>query len=155
MTTTTISNGQALQTPQDETGNVFLLTGNSTVVSAGADLIFGSNTPTDTSTIFDTGIAAIPGGYQGDTVVLGASSATVLVGGIGSTIYGGSGHANLFFDAQATVVTGKGDMTVVGNQTGAGFIWGGGELSAAHNAAGTLVTTGLGAHIELCAAAPV
>lgn len=153
----TIADGQTIQTPQDETGNIFLLTGNSTVVSAGADLIFGSNTPGTTSTIYALGIAADPTGYGNDTVVLGQGNATVLMGGSGkAVVFGGSGHLDLFMGlVPGQLVTGTGDINVIGDQSGAGISYTGGVHDVQSFNGGSFVHENNGHTVTLWAAGTV
>lgn len=152
MNTIFVGDNAVLQTPQDQSDFVIMGT-NSTVVSAGSDVIFAG---AGNSTIYDTGIKASNGSYQGDTVVLGGGTATVLVGGLNSTIYGGDGAANIFYsNTPGTLVTGKGDLNIVGNPNGYGIFFGGGITSMTHDSSGTTVHTGLGATDHLFAAGTV
>ena len=134
MNTLFVGDNAVLQTGQD--GASFVVMGaNATVVSVGSDVIFAG---AGHSTIYDTGIQAASGTYQGDTVVLGAGTATVLIGSINSTVYGGSGNLN-----------------IIGNPNGLGIFWGGGITSMTHDSSGTTVHTGLGATAHLFAAGSV
>ncbi len=157
MTIYTIQNNETIQTPQDETGNIFLLTGNSTVVSAGADLIFGSGTPGTTSTIYALGIAAAPAGYGNDTIVLGQGNATVLMGGSGkAVVFAGAGHLDLFMgQIPGQLVTGMGDINVIGDQSGAGISYTGGVHDVQAFNGGSFVHENNGHTVTLWAAGTV
>ena len=151
MSNYTIPDGQTVQSQQNgNPGDTYSLLGTSTLVMAGAGIAFASST--GHSTIYDTGITAQPGGYVGDQVVLGAGSATVLVGGIGSTIYGGSGTADLFYSAPATFVTGNENAQVIGNPTGAGISYTGGVHDVQAFNGGSYVHENTGHTITLWAA---
>jgi hypothetical protein len=152
MNTLFVGDNAVLQTGQD--GASFVVMGaNATVVSVGSDVIFAG---AGHSTIYDTGIQAASGTYQGDTVVLGAGTATVLIGSINSTVYGGSGTADIFYNiTPGTLVTGSGNLNIIGNPNGLGIFWGGGITSMTHDSSGTTVHTGLGATAHLFAAGSV
>lgn len=151
MTTTTIADGTAIQSQQNGSpGDVYLLQGSSTIVGAGAGTFFASNAPAASDVLYLTGISAQPGGYVGDTGVLGASHATVVLGGINPLLYGGSGEADVFVQvAGARIVTGSGDMNIIGDASGAGVTYGGGAASVQHTTTGDVVRTGLGATVHL------
>lgn len=152
MNTLFVGDNAVLQTGQD--GASFVIMGvNATVVSAGSDVIFAG---AGHSTIYDTGIQAGGAAYQGDTVVLGAGTASVLVGSINSVLYGGSGAADIFYSiTPGTLVTGSGNLNIIGNPKGLGIFWGGGITSMTHDSSGTTVHTGLGATAHLFAAGSV
>ena len=152
MNTIFVGDNAVLQTEQDG-ANFVVMGANATVISVGSDVLFAG---TGHSTIYDTGIHATGGGYQGDTVVLGAGTATVLIGSIGSIVYGGSGTADIFYSiTPGTLVTGSGNLNIIGNPTGAGIFFGGGVTSMTHDSSGTTVHTGLGATDHLFAAGPL
>lgn len=152
MNTLFVGDNAVLQTEQD--GATFVVMGaNSTAISVGSDVLFAG---TGHSTIYDTGIHAASGSYQGDTVVLGGGTATVLIGSIGSIVYGGSGTADIFYSTTpGTLVTGSGDLNIIGNPNGVGIFFGGGVTSMTHDLSGTTVHTGLGATDHLFAAGPL
>ena len=155
MNTIFVGDNAVLQGPQND-ASVVVMGANATFISTSADTIYGG---TGHSTIYDTGISsgAANGGYTGDTIVLGSGSATVLIGGMKSIVYMGTGDANLFYStAPGQVVTGSnGTLNVVGNQSGAGVYYAGGIASLTHDSAGTHIVTGQGEHVNLFASGPV
>ncbi len=87
MPTLFLSDGQVAQTTQD--GSTFvLMCGFSTVISAGADMIFASST--GHSTIIAAGVQATGAGYLGDTVVLSDTGTADVLLGAGDLVYGGA-----------------------------------------------------------------
>ncbi len=147
----TIPNGAAEQSVQNGSpSDNYILTGSSTIVGAGAGTFFASASSAASDVLYLTGISAQPGGYVGDTGILGASHATVVMGGINPLLYGGSGEADVFVQtAGARIVTGSGDMQIIGDPTGAGVSYGGGVASVQHTTTGDVVHTGLGATVRL------
>lgn len=157
MATFTIPDGTVRQSLQNGSpSDLYILTGSSTLVMAGAGIAFTSNDPGASDVLYLTGISAQPGGYSSDIGVLGASHATVVMGGIKPTLYGGSGTADIFWGTgPATLVTGSGNLNVVGDASMAGVTFGGGVSSVVRDGTGMVVTTGLGAVDKFWAAGPV
>ena len=157
MTTYTIPDGAVQQSAQNGSpSDLYILTGSSTLVMAGAGIAFTSNNPAASDVLYLTGISAQPGGYSSDVGVLGASHATVLLGGLDPLLYGGSGEADVFVQtANFQIVTGAGDMQIIGDPTGAGVSYGGGIASVQHTNTGDVVRTGLGATVHLWTAGTV
>lgn len=151
MSNYTIGDGSTVQSQQNSSpSDNYILEGSSTIVGAGAGTFFGSNTPGATSTLFLTGVSAVPGGYKGDVGVLGSAHAEAILGGISPTVFGGTGTANIYVQtAGATIVTGSGDMNIIGDASGAGVNYGGGAASITHTTTGDVVRTGLGATVHL------
>ena len=75
MNTLFVGDNAVLQTEQDG-ANFVVMGASATVISVGSDVIYAGS---GHSTIYDTGIQAAGGSYTGDTVVLGAGTATVLI----------------------------------------------------------------------------
>ena len=152
MNTLFVGDNAVLQGPQNDPDFVIMGT-NSTFISTAADTIFAG---AGHSTIYDTGVSG-PNGFTGDTVVLGAGSATVLIGGVGSKIYAGTGEADIFYtNTPGQLVTGSGGtLNVVGNPNGVGISYTGGIASISHDSAGNHILTGMGEHVNLFAAGPV
>ncbi len=157
MTAYTIPDGAVQQSVQNGSpGDTYSLMGSSTLVMAGAGVAFTSSDPAASDVLYLTGISAQPGGYNGDVGVLGASHATVVMGGVGATLYGGTGTADIFWQgANSTLVTGSGNLNVVGDASMAGVVFGGGVRSVTADGTGTVVTTGLGATDKFWAAGSV
>jgi len=154
MPTLFLSDGQVAQTTQD--GSTFvLMSGFSTVISAGADMIFAS--PSGHSTIIAAGLQATGAGYLGDTVVLSDTGTADVLLGAGDLVYGGAAHAVLTWTAglPSTFVAGRGDYDVLGNPTGQGIRYAGGVASVTQTVAGTDVRDGAGGIVHLYAAGPV
>ena len=156
MTTYTVPDGATEQSQQNGSpSDLYILGNNSTIVGAGAGIFFGAAAPSSSDVMYLTGISAQPGGYVGDEGVLGAGHATIVMGGINPTLFGGSGTADVFWSTSpATFVTGNEDANVIGDPTGAGISYTGGVASVQAFNGGHIVHENSGHSITLWAAGP-
>lgn len=154
MNTIFVGDNAVLQGPQNDASYV-VMGANATFISTSADVIYAG---AGHSTIYDTGISsgAPNGGYTGNQIMLGSGSATVLIGGINSIVYAGTGDADLFYSTTpGQLVTGSNaTLNIVGNQYGQGISYTGGIKSITHDSAGMHITTGLNEHVNLFAGGP-